>query len=375
MNVLCGMNRNTEAFFALVRAGLWESEIQLQPLGPIDYSDIYRLAEEQSVIGLVAAGFEHVVDIKPPKIVVLQFVGQTLQLEQRNTAMNYFIGVLVDKMKDAGIHTLLVKGQGIAQCYERPNWRSCGDVDFFLDSENYEKAKAFLVPMATSVENEGEYKKHLAITIEPWVVELHGNLRCGLSYKMDEVIDEIQKDVFFGSDVRSWMSGETPVFLPGADSDVLFVFTHFLTHFYQEGLGLRQICDWCRLLWTYRESLKYNLLESRIREMGLMSEWKVFGAFAVDYLGMPAETMPFYSSETKWKNKAKLVCKFVMEVGNMGHNRDSSYFDKPYLVRKMYSFGRRCGDLLHHARIFPMDSFKFLPSIVIQGVKSVVNGE
>ena len=57
--------------------------------------------------------------------------------------------------------------------------------------------------------------------------------------------------------------------MPGPDNDVVIVFTHFLHHFFIGGVGLRQICDWCRLLWTYRESLDRGLLESRIRKMGL----------------------------------------------------------------------------------------------------------
>ena len=133
------MTNNQGVFFELVRAGLWEREARLSQYDNIDYSAILRLAEEQSIVGLVAAGLEHVSDIKVPKQDVLQFIGQTLQLEQRNQAMNYFIGVMVDNMRKEGIYTLLVKGQGIAQCYKRPQWRSCGDVDFFLSDENYEK--------------------------------------------------------------------------------------------------------------------------------------------------------------------------------------------------------------------------------------------
>ncbi len=79
----------------------------------------------------MAAGIEHITDGKPQKKDVLQFIGRTVQLEQRNQAMNCFIGVTVEKMREAGIYTLLVKEQGVAQCYERPLWRACGDVDFF----------------------------------------------------------------------------------------------------------------------------------------------------------------------------------------------------------------------------------------------------
>ena len=360
----------------MLRAGLWETDTRLSHFNEIDYSQVFSLAEEQSVIGLVASGLEHVDDLKVPKKDVLTFVGNALQLERRNAAMNHFISGLVDRMRVAGIFAVLVKGQGVAQCYMRPLWRACGDVDFLLDDENYEKAKRFLIPLAVSVDHEGAYGKHQGMTIDGWTVELHGSLRCGLSSRMDRGLDEVQAAVFAGGDVRSWRDGETDVFLPGADADVIFVFTHFLKHFYKGGLGLRQICDWCRLLWTYRDAVNAGLLEARLRAMGLMSEWRAFGAFAVEYLGMPVAAMPLYSPARKWSRKAEGICSFVMEVGNFGHNRDLSYISKrPYLVRKVISMGWRVADACRHARIFPLDSVRFLPRIVVNGVRGAVRGE
>lgn len=366
----------TAVFFELLRAGLWEKEVGLLPYGEIDFSEVQRLAEEQSVVGLVSAGFEYVKDIKVQKRDVLQFIGQTIQLEQKNQAMNYFIGVLVDKMREAGIYTLLVKGQGVAQCYERPLWRACGDVDFFLNEENYEKAKSFLTPLASKVEYEGGYTHHLGMTIDPWVVELHGSMRCGLSSRIDKVLDEIQQKTFRYGEVRVWNNGETCVYLPKPDNDIHFVFSHFLKHFYIGGIGLRQICDWCRLLWTYRSEIDTDLLASRLRAMRLTSEWKAFGAFAVEYLGMPVQAMPLYSEESKWKRKADKICSFVMEVGNFGNNRDASYFKKyPYLIRKACSLGRRAGDMIRHSCIFPLDSLRFFSRIIKNGVRAAIRGE
>lgn len=367
---------NRYAFFELVRAGLWEKEARLLPFGKIDYEEVMRLAEEQSVVGLVSAGLEHVVDSKVPKEEVLQFVGRTLQLEQRNSAMNKFVGELVEEMRKAGIYTLLLKGQGIAQCYERPLWRTCGDVDFFLSEENYKKAKEFLFPKATTVKKEYTSEQHLGMEIGRFEVELHGTLYSGLSTSIEKGLDELKRAAFNEGNVRSWMNGRTQIFLLKPSEDVIYVFTHILQHFYKGGIGLRQICDWCRSLWTYRSELDLRLLESRIKRMGLMSEWKAFGYFAVEYLGMPTETMPFYSSKEKWKRKADKICAFILEVGNMGHNRDTSYSEKyPYPIRKIYSFGRRCSDLVRHTTIFPMDSVRFFPRIMFNGMRSVVKGE
>ena len=389
-----------DAFFALLRGGLWSNDnLNLDvDFDGVDWGEVYQLAEDQSVVGLVAAGIDYFKGRIPsliyPQEWVLQFIGQSLQIEQQNSELNKFIRALVEKMRKADIYALLVKGQGIAQCYEKPLWRACGDVDLLLSGDNYKKAKAFLLPMASEVEPEGKYEQHLGLTIldtfgtsdqgraDGWVVELHGSLRSGLSARIDKVLDEVKKALFYGGSVRSWNNGNTQVFLPSADNDAVYIFTHILQHFYKGGIGLRKICDWCRLLWTYRESLNYGLLESRIRKMGLMSEGRAFGVFAVEYLGMDAKAVPFLNLNDnanvnrRLKRKAERLKDFIMMSGNFGHNRDMSYYDKyPYLVRKVISLGRRCGDLFRHARVFPLDSLKFSFWIMLNGVRSAMRGE
>lgn len=369
-------NTNTKAFFELLRAGLWEKEVRLSNYENIDFAEVYRLAEEQSVIGMVAAGIDHVVDVKVPQVWALQFAGQTIQLEQRNKAMNVFIAGLIDKLRKENVYALLVKGQGVAQCYEKPLWRCSGDIDLFLSDENIQRAKSYLLPLTSSVEEEYVREKHLGLTIDGWVVELHGRLYCGLSSRIERELDDIYVDTFNGGNVRSWNNNGVQVFQLGVENDAFYVFTHILQHFYKEGVGLRQICDWCRLLWKYRTELDLRLLESRIQKAGLITAWRAFGAFAVEYLGMSKEAMPFYSSEEKWKQKAAKICAYILEVGNMGHNRETSYSEKyPYLIRKACSFGRRCGDLARHARIFPLDSLRFFPRIMWNGMRSAVRGE
>ena len=367
---------NQDTFFALVRAGLWEKEVLLSAFGEIDFSEVYRLAQEQAVSGLVAAGLEHVADTKIPQEIALTFAGETLQIEQRNTAMNYFIGVIVDKMRVAGIYTLLVKGQGIAQCYERPLWRACGDVDFFLSEDNYKKAKSYLTPLASHIEDENPINLHLAMTVDPWVVELHGSLQGGLWKRVDRVLSEIRDAIFCGGCVRTWMNGKTQVFLPRVDEDIVYVFSHILQHFFRGGIGLRQICDFSRLLWTYNGSFNLPLLESRLLKMGVMSEWKTFSALAVIALGMPPEVMPFYSSEKKWEKKAKRVIDVILETGNFGYNRDLSYYEKyPYILYKIISLLQNTKDTVKHMGIFPIDSIRIWGLMIRDGITAVFKGK
>lgn len=337
-------NNNQQAFFALVRAGLWEKEVRLLPSGEVDYAEVMRLAQEQAVVGLVAAGLEQVVDVKIPQVWALQFAGQTIQIEQRNKAMNLFIIDLVAKLRGADIYTLLLKGQGIAQCYERPQWRSSGDVDLLLSEEDFYRAKSFLLPLSNGNKPECSYSKELGYYIDSWSVELHGTQRTGLSSRVDAEIDAVQKDLLSEGDVCSWQNGDTIVFLPGVDNDVFLVFTHFIKHFYKEGgVTLRQLCDWCRLLWTYRDKIDVTKLEQRLNKSGLMNEWKAFVSVAVDYLGMPDEATPLYIKDKKWSRKAVKIIKFILEGGEWHRFRDT------------FKVGI----------IFPLSTIRFLPGIVL----------
>ena len=367
------LDNNQQAFFALVKAGLWEKDIRLSQYGDIDFKVVYRLEEEQAVVGLIAAGIEHVVDAKIPQEVVLQFVGTTLQIEQRNTSMNKFIVVMMDELREAGVESVLVKGQGIAQSYERPMWRSCGDVDLLLNEENYEKGKLLIEKIAKKDSKEYSFNKEYQTTINGWTVELHGSLRSGLSAAFNRGVDEVQRDICDKHNVRYWVCEGNQIPLPEVNDDVLVIFTHFIKHFYKGELGIRQICDWCRLLWTYRETIDARLLEIRLKKMGLLAQWKGFGAFAVNYLGMPIEALPLYSSSKKWNRKANKICSFVLKVGNFGHNIDGSYYSKyPLLIRKFISMGKRISSLLRHATIFPWHTFQFLPHVIYTGIKATI---
>ncbi|MDT3387124.1 MAG: nucleotidyltransferase family protein [Bacteroidota bacterium] len=366
------INENTRAFFEIIRAGLWEKKGQLAHFKSIDFREVYRLAEEQSVIGLAAAGLEHIVDVKAPKEVSLRFVGHALQLEQRNSAMNQFIEQIVDKMRREDIYALLVKGQGIAQCYERPLWRTPGDVDFYLSGINYMKAKNFLTPLAQKIEPEDKKRLHLGMMINSWIVELHGTLHTGISKRINNISDEVHYDIFYRGNVRSWSNNGVTVFLPSPNNDVIVVFNHFITHFYGEGVGLRQICDWCRLLWKFNGQIDYALLEKRLKRMRLMDEWNVFGSFAVNYLGMPAEIMPFYENNSKNKRKAQLLAGLIIESGNFGSNKDNSYRGNvPKLRELSITLIRRMGEFGRISFIFPVNSLRFFLSYLFYRVKAV----
>ena len=364
------MDKNRSAFFALVRAGLWGTEARLAHYGSIGWSRVYKLASEQSLLGLVLAGLERA-DVKPPQAILLQWIGEVQMLEQRNKAMNEFIAKLIDRLRNEDIYALLVKGQGIAQCYHKPLWRSCGDVDLLLSDSNYEKAKAFLLPLASLVEDEDASRKHLGVVMDGWVVELHGTLHTRQLPRLNKVVDEAQGDVFFDGSVRSWQNGDTQVFLPSANNDVVFVFAHILQHFFGGGIGLRQICDWCRLLYCYREELDVRLLETRLQKAGVMTEWRAFATLAIEWLGIPVEAMPLYDPSPKRRRKAARIVDYIIATGNFGHNRE--HVAETGLARKMNSLKRYTCDAMRHLAVFPLDAVKVWCRMVSSGIANIID--
>lgn len=360
--------KNTDVFFALIRGGLWEHPVSLGAYGPLDYDELLRLGEEQSVLGLVTAGLEQVWDVPVAKKDVVPLLQRVIAVENRNSAMNEFVASLFKRLQEAGIQAVLVKGQGIAQCYARPQWRAPGDVDLLLSAEVYERAKEYLLPLASSVEIENLVVRHLELTIDSWAVELHGTLHCGLSRRSDRMIDSVQEDTLLHGSVKTWKNGGIYVPVPDDDNNVIFIFTHILQHFFHGGIGLRQICDWCRLLWTSREGIDLNLLETRLREMKLMTEWKAFASLAVNWLGMPADAMPFYVDSRSYRRKADKILSIVLEKGNFGQNIDSSYMVKtPPLKRKLITVWRQLVETLTFIGLFPLDALRFLGFFFIEG--------
>ena len=372
---------NVKAFFELVKAGLFPVHgegvmVHDSLFKDVDWEKVFQLAQEQSVQGLLLQGIEEIrakgIELSVPKVLLLQWIGEVQVIEQRNMEMNTFVADLIEKLRKNDIYTLLVKGQGIAQCYEKPLWRAAGDVDLYQSKDNYEKAKAFLIPLAQYIEVEDKNKLHQGMTIDGCIVELHGAMHTYISRRINKVNDEVHRDLFFNGNVRSWNDNGVQVFLPSANNDAIIVFNHFINHFFGEGVGLRQICDWCRLLWTYKDSLNHGLLEQRIKSAGLMSEWKAFGTFAVEYLGMPEEAMPFYEDKPSMHRKAEKICKLVIETGNFGHNKDESYrMIYSGLTGHFITAWKRFKEFTRIAMIFPCNAPKFYVTYLINRFRAV----
>ena len=241
-----------------------------------------------------------------------------------------------------------------------------GDIDLLISSCDYNKTRDALLNIVDRADKEVPEIRHQGVIIGLWEVELHGSLRGLWSPRVDRAIDKYQKECFEGEHYRIWDNEEVEIALPSVDYDLVFVFTHILQHFFRGGLGLRQICDMARLIWTYNRDIDVQKLDMRLREMGLQSEWNVFAALCVDLLGMPVESMPLYSSLKKWKRKAERLLLIVLGRKNIGFTHDNN--GNGFLTRKLVSLGHHTSDFIHHYSVFPLDAIMYFCRLVGRGL-------
>ena len=369
------MKKTEEIFLELIKVGLWEKTLPIPPLeggafnlADIDWEGVYQHVVAQTMVGVVADGMATVgmKELQVPKEVKLKTLQQVMRIEEGNEKMNTLLPLLYKKLKKSGLKPCLLKGQGVAQCYPQPNHRQSGDIDLFCyRQEDYEKAKDVVSKVAQHIGGEEDHRKHFDCTIEEIVVELHGDIKTQIKKKTDQYINTFIHNHFDNYvDLKDEHLG---CYLAPPNFDALFIFVHMLQHYFNSGIGLRQVCDWLVFLNHNYEKIDTTLLKEDIQLLGLMKEWQVFGNMAVNMLGYPQEKMPFYLE--KYMKEGKITLKQIMKAGNFGRNMYLKDRPKNYILGKLYTFYKnnmmRLGNLL----IFPQEAIYGIPFLIKDGIK------
>jgi len=375
------MNISTEdMFFSLLRCGLWGKAENGADYASVDWQALVKMAKEQTVIGLVSDGVSVLkhsdVRFSMPVEISRQLMVRTISVERANARLDAVVAELAGIFKDNGISYCLIKGQGTARNYVHPGHRCPGDIDFLLDDENYRRASEVLAPRADKLFPEDGNKKHFGMLFRGGVdVELHGTARASFGKAFNDVIDEMQSELFTRKNFRSWDCLGEPVTLPSVDFDAMFIFTHFIQHFYHGGLGLRQICDWVMHLHRFAPVIDRAWIRLRLDELGLDKEWKAFGFIAVNLLGLPREEMPFY--DETFGRYSDMIWASIRHSGNFGRtmNGGRDMDSEPYLLRKLRSLRGHLCWMSRHFSLSPRNTYRAMRHTITYGFMAVMRGQ
>ena len=367
--------RTEDQFFALLRAGLWNEVPAGEPFaGGVDWEALYRLAFAQTVVPLVTDGVNRLpqacLPAEPERLD--PFLADMMATANRNRVLDAFIPKLFAALD--GIPVVLVKGQSLAQDYPDPERRQPGDIDLLLLPESYEAAKAILLPKATKVLEEEWSIWHQGMRFRSVEVEIHGSISTLMSRKLDRKLAALLKEEFDGRPFPTVPIGGADIPVPDADFNAVYVFVHFLQHYWSGGVGLRQLIDWMTFVTVHKRDIHPVILEKRLEDLGLLRVWKTFTGFAQEYLGCPAEKLPLAAAPDAGKNAR--IWRYVRHCGNFGKNVDRSRGEESYLVRKIHSFWRLVvADRLRHFPVFPQESVRFFLGAFGYGLQRLAKGE
>lgn len=363
-------------FFTLLRSGLWNEvpDRSLFDSGDTDWEALHRLAFEQTSVGIVTDGINRLpkecLPAEPERLD--PFLGDMLSTARRNAQLDAFIPRVFKALR--GIPVVLVKGQALAQDYPDPARRMPGDIDLLLPPASYEAAKAILLPKATKVEEEAPAIYHQGMFFKSIEVEIHGSVSTLMSRKLDRQLAAMLQQQFDGRPLPSVSIGGADIPVPEANFNAVYIFIHFLQHYWSGGVGLRQLTDWMTFISVHKRDIHPVLLENDLERLGIKYLWKVFTGFAQEYLGCPPEKLPLSARPDSAKNAR--IWRYIRRSGNFGKNTDRTRGEESYLVRKFHSFWQKvvC-DRLRHFRTFPEASLRFFFGAFGYGLQRLSNGE
>ncbi|MDE5749333.1 MAG: nucleotidyltransferase family protein [Duncaniella sp.] len=307
-------------FFSLLRSGLYGKPLTDEELPEsIDWEGVVALAQRHGVQGTIIESVQLLPDRLRPYGQTMARMGKfALGLIHANMILDRTVGKLVAFLREHGVDGVLLKGQGVARYYRKPQMRQSGDIDFYVGNEVYQKAVDLCnVGLNVNKKTSYETEQHYVFYTDGVEIELH---RLATERHSHQKGHELQKwiveELEGSAKRRALVLGGTEVALPSYDFDALYIFYHAWHHLITGGIGLRQLCDWAMIFNYHSDDIDTDKLKDNIHRFGLTRGWKLFAYIAVKYLGVEEDKIPLY--DPRHAKRYERVMKEIVLQGNFG---------------------------------------------------------
>lgn len=336
------MTKAERILLALLQAGLWEKAdlnmtAGLLPCSEEDWQEVYRLAQQQTVSGIIYQGLLRLPDpLLPPRSLLLRWTVLIDRIEQRNRQMNSLLADLFRLFRNKGWEAVVQKGQGTALLYGQPLWRECGDIDLcFPNFADGEKAADFLLK-ASPQKPEKEADGSLTYLLRGIRIEHHRTL---LDFQNPFLQPHLNRFIRkYGLTEAVLPEGEGAFTIPAPMTHVLLLNAHILKHVLGWGIGLRQLCDLALAYDRFSGQLEADDLYGLYRKAGLRTWNDLLHAFLTECIGLPADRLPYPSAA---KVSPLPLLEKVMQTGNFGLQRQGRTTAKAW-TRKWHTLKAFC---------------------------------
>ena len=255
------------AIFAFLKYCLGYKGDMSRVIAGMNWHELYSFASKQALLGLCFDGIERLGEEYPEELkqnpigreLLMTWMGKTQQIRRQNMKVNAVAGKLFAMLRVDGMRCCVLKGQGNALMYPNPYSRTPGDIDVWIDASRerimeYTQKKFEL--------GDDIRLQHLETSLDGVPVELHF-----FPCSMNNILYHARLQKWFRrnadlqcSNVVSLPDGAGDIAIPTTAFNVVYQLTHLYHHFFDEGIGMRQIIDYyyvvCDFYKVYQNSSK-----------------------------------------------------------------------------------------------------------------------
>ena len=328
-----------ERIFACIRYAM-DPECQSPPeMREKDWLWLFDFADEQAISGVMYDGRRKMYDGREKgedgfiDDLTLEWGFVAHQVEEQNKAINRKCIEVQKELQEAGFQCCILKGQGNALMYPNPFARMSGDIDVWVKMDDGRRKmddgilhrnhrKEILRWAREHKEVRGCHFQHVEYEEDGIGVELHF-IPCSMNNPMYH--RRLQKWFREKADQEDIWHHEVElphtesrdghrISVPTVEFNVVYQLAHMMHHFFDEGIGLRQMMDYYYVLMSDGIWKKEDVSDT-LRHLGL---WKFAGA--VMYV-----MREVFHLEEKYmiapvdERRGETLMEEILKGGNFGH--------------------------------------------------------
>ena len=346
------------ANLSFLRYSLGDKADMSMVVANMDWRQLYTFASKQAILGICFDGIERLGNEYPNELkqnpigkdLLMTWMGAAQQIRRQNRKVNAVAGKLFSMLKKDGLRCCVLKGQGNALMYPNPYSRTPGDVDVWIDASR----ERILKYAQKKFELGDDIRlQHLETSLDGVPVELHF-FPCSMNNPIYHA--RLQKWFRRNADLQcshivGLPDGAGDITIPTSAFNVVYQLCHLYHHFFDEGIGMRQIIDYYYVVSMLNVNCEMlTWLPKDLKHLGL---WKF--ARAVMYvlheaLGLSKEKMIVPMDE----KRGKLLLAEILNGGNFGkHFTKYGHFTQQGMAKKYFL---KIWRNMHFVRYYPAEA-------------------
>ena len=253
------------AILAFLKYCLGSKEDMSRVMAGMNWQELYSFASKQALLGLCFDGIERLGKEYPEELkqnpigreLLMTWMGKAQQIHRQNMKVNVVAGKLFSMLREDGMRCCVLKGQGNALMYPNPYSRTPGDIDVWVNA-----SRERIMEYAQKKFELGDdiRLQHLETSLDSVPVELHF-FPCSMNNPIYHT--RLQKWFRRNADLQcshivGLPDGAGDIAIPTMAFNVIYQLTHLYHHFFDEGIGMRQIIDYFLVVNDFSKNVFLN---------------------------------------------------------------------------------------------------------------------